>query len=289
MKIISFDVKSRKVNFRQIFSNSSSLTYLFPPLPTIQGMIGAIMGYAEYTEILSKEVCKIGVMQLGGPFKTITTTYSYSKQFDGRGDIEGLQYADGSVKYFAPNFQLSTLKFQKLIDSGKREDAIRMKLSNELTALVPREWLISSVENEKIGYRIYFTHEKEEIVDELYLRVVEKNPYYSVSLGKAQSIATLENSRIVETVIADSNTVMTRMATNWEDIKEYYVRVNKQAAKKMMHARLPEVIIVHPKTNERIMKRMGSYYVEQNGKPYQITLKEKPLLDVETQEAVTWM
>ncbi|MFX0548656.1 type I-B CRISPR-associated protein Cas5b [Hathewaya histolytica] len=63
MKIIVFDMEGKFAHFRKYYTNSSSLTYSAPPRTTIEGLIGAILGYERdsYYEKLNQDNLKIGV------------------------------------------------------------------------------------------------------------------------------------------------------------------------------------------------------------------------------------
>jgi len=63
MKTLVFDLFGDYGHFKKYYTTSSPLTFPFPPIPTIKGMIGAIAGFhrEEYLDILSKDNCKISV------------------------------------------------------------------------------------------------------------------------------------------------------------------------------------------------------------------------------------
>lgn len=54
MKVAVFDIKADFGFFGKIYSTSSPITYPFPPFPTVQGMVGAILGLdkKEYLDVL---------------------------------------------------------------------------------------------------------------------------------------------------------------------------------------------------------------------------------------------
>ncbi|MFP3209080.1 MAG: CRISPR-associated protein Cas5 [Nitrososphaeria archaeon] len=66
MNSVSFDVRGYMAHFRKVFSNSTSLTYMFPPRTTIMGMIAAAMGKPRdsYYEELSPERLRLAVRLL---------------------------------------------------------------------------------------------------------------------------------------------------------------------------------------------------------------------------------
>lgn len=66
MNSVSFDVHGYMAHFRKVFSNSTSLTYMFPPRTTIMGMIAAAMGMPRdsYYEELSPGRLRLAVRLL---------------------------------------------------------------------------------------------------------------------------------------------------------------------------------------------------------------------------------
>lgn len=61
-KILVFDIKSKMAHFRKFYTNSSSLSYYFPPKTTVSGMIAALLGMQRdsYYEVLG-EPAKLAV------------------------------------------------------------------------------------------------------------------------------------------------------------------------------------------------------------------------------------
>ncbi|WAM33898.1 type I-B CRISPR-associated protein Cas5b [Caldicellulosiruptor morganii] len=72
MKVAVFDIKADFGFFGKFYSTSSPITYPFPPFPTIQGMVGAILGLdkKEYLEALEHGKFAAGIRILN-PVKKI--------------------------------------------------------------------------------------------------------------------------------------------------------------------------------------------------------------------------
>jgi len=72
MKVLSFNIWGDFAHFRKFYTTSSSLTFSFPPPPTIYGILGAVLGVDrnEYLEILGCKQTKIGI-QILKPVKKI--------------------------------------------------------------------------------------------------------------------------------------------------------------------------------------------------------------------------
>lgn len=85
MKIVVFDIKSDFGFFGKIYSTSSPITYSFPPLPTIQGMVGAILGFdkKEYLDILEYGKFRASV-QILNPVKKIRMGINHIDTKEGR-------------------------------------------------------------------------------------------------------------------------------------------------------------------------------------------------------------
>jgi len=76
--LLSFDIKGKFAHFRAFYTNSSSLSYYFPPRTTIIGIIASILGYERdsYYDKFSKANLDVSV-QLLKPLRKITTTINY--------------------------------------------------------------------------------------------------------------------------------------------------------------------------------------------------------------------
>lgn len=62
-KLLIFDIQGTMAHFRKFYTNSSSLSYTFPPRTTITGLIAGMLGRARdsYYEELSGKQCKIAI------------------------------------------------------------------------------------------------------------------------------------------------------------------------------------------------------------------------------------
>ncbi len=61
--LVIFDLTGAFAMFRKFYTNSSSLSYPFPPRTTIAGLIAGLLGYERdsYSEDLGPEQCDIAV------------------------------------------------------------------------------------------------------------------------------------------------------------------------------------------------------------------------------------
>ncbi|WPX08774.1 type I-B CRISPR-associated protein Cas5b [Anaerocellum danielii] len=85
MKVVVFDIKADFGFFGKFYSTSSPITYPFPPFPTIQGMVGAILGLdkKEYLEVLEYGKFRAGIRILN-PVKKIRMGINHIDTKEGR-------------------------------------------------------------------------------------------------------------------------------------------------------------------------------------------------------------
>jgi len=77
-RLLIFDIKGPIAHFRKFYTNSSSLSYSFPPRTTITGLIAGILGREKdtYYEEFSSERCKIAV-SIRNPVRKVMQTINY--------------------------------------------------------------------------------------------------------------------------------------------------------------------------------------------------------------------
>jgi CRISPR-associated protein Cas5h len=63
MDLLVFDIIGRMAHFRKVFSNTTSLSYFFPPQTTVAGLIAGLLGFERdsYYHEFSPEKCKIAI------------------------------------------------------------------------------------------------------------------------------------------------------------------------------------------------------------------------------------
>jgi CRISPR-associated protein Cas5, N-terminal domain len=80
--IIAFKIKSKFAHFRDITTNSSRLSYPFPPRTTIEGYLSSLIGAEVFSGLWSPELCDIAIEIVSDNVCEITT-YNFSK-YDGK-------------------------------------------------------------------------------------------------------------------------------------------------------------------------------------------------------------
>jgi len=75
-KAVVFDVKGKLACFKEFYTNSSALSYSFPPPTVIQGIIGSIIGLErkELRSVLKELETSVAILN---PIKTIMMTINY--------------------------------------------------------------------------------------------------------------------------------------------------------------------------------------------------------------------
>ncbi|MGC8593819.1 MAG: CRISPR-associated protein Cas5 [Nitrososphaeria archaeon] len=78
MKALQVKISGRLAHFRKVFSNSTSLSYYFPPRTTIAGMLAAALGLERdsYYEKFDSSKLKIGIEALT-PLRKLTFSETY--------------------------------------------------------------------------------------------------------------------------------------------------------------------------------------------------------------------
>ena len=77
-KLLIFDIKGPAAHFRKFYTNSSSLSYTFPPRTTITGLIAGMLGRARdsYYEEFNSDKCRIAI-SIRTPIRKIMQTVNY--------------------------------------------------------------------------------------------------------------------------------------------------------------------------------------------------------------------
>ncbi|MDK2946102.1 MAG: CRISPR-associated protein Cas5h [Geotoga sp.] len=154
MKILVFDLIGKAAHFRKFYTNSSSLSYYFPPKTTLAGLIAGILGFERdsYYEYFGDKA-KIGVKLVTPVRKKINTVnYLMIK----KGESKNLSYFRG--------------------------------LRNR--TLVPVEFVFPK-STENLIYRVYFSHEDESLNEKLKERLKNKKFVYPPYLGITELLANI--------------------------------------------------------------------------------------------------
>lgn len=150
--MLIFDVMGAMAHFRKFYTNSSSLSYPFPPRTTLAGIIGAILGFERdsYHELLGPKHARLAV-SVRTPTRSFMQTVNPVL-------AKSLRDINGSAGH----------------------------------TQVPTELVVSSVVGQPLRYRIYFWHDDTAVMDELERRIRHCSPAYPPALGTASMLASMQ-------------------------------------------------------------------------------------------------
>jgi len=162
MRALVFDITGYMAHFRTFYTNSSSVSYAFPPRTAIIGIVAAILGYKRdsYYEILSPENCKVS-LTIVNPIRKFLQTVNYVR-----------------TKPDEDNF-------------GNFRNALQAYLERKISTYQVGIEFVVPLKGE-LRYRIYFTTEDKELYDKLREYLEKGKTHYSVYLGLTELLADLE-------------------------------------------------------------------------------------------------
>ncbi len=142
-KMLIFDIEGSIAHFRKFYTNSSSLSYAFPPRTVITGLLAGILGYERdtYYEIFSSVNCNIG-LAIKKPVRKLVQTVNYIK-------TKELKEVTGSAGH----------------------------------TQVPIEFVVPQIGEELLRYRVYFFHKHENMIHNLKEKVLNGDIKYPQYLG----------------------------------------------------------------------------------------------------------
>lgn len=153
--MIVFDVMSKFASFKKFYTNSSSMSYIFPPRTTLEGIIASIMGY-DFD--------------------------SYYERFNFKNSLISVSLKSSIRTY------IGTLNYIRIIDFGAYNNMFKKKGYGYTQ--IPFEILLPEDFSKNIVFRIYFKSE-DPIMNELEERIKNKKPVYPISLGNANMLGTI--------------------------------------------------------------------------------------------------
>ncbi|REJ16207.1 MAG: type I-B CRISPR-associated protein Cas5 [Caldibacillus debilis] len=152
MKIYVFDLVGKMAHFRKMDTNSSSLSYSFPPRTAVAGLIAGILGMERdsYYEQFSPENCDIAV-SVKKPFRKVMQTVNYMFVKSGA----DLNNSSGHTP-------------------------------------IPLELILPGAKEPHLRYRIYFSHQDESINEMVKKRVQQRRYIFPPYLGLTECLGMLE-------------------------------------------------------------------------------------------------
>jgi len=172
-RLLIFDLKGPLAHFRKFYTSSSSLSYSFPPRTTSDALIAGLLGRQRvtYYEEFSSCKCRIA-LSIRTPVRKIMQSINYLRTEK----EDGYSRVDGVIRSF-----------------------VERNITKYPTAV---EFVVSSRLSEDIIYRIYFWHEDEGLLNELYERVRGKRFVYPPYLGISELLADI---KIVDFIVSSES------------------------------------------------------------------------------------
>jgi CRISPR-associated protein Cas5h len=153
VNVAVFDLIGPFAHFRKYYTNSSSLSYAFPPRTVLMGMVAAILGWERdsYYEKLGLNEARFAVV-IEVPVRRLIQTVNYIRT--------------------------------------KEEDLARLrKLGVMKGTQVPLELLLPGDTSSSLCFRVYFAHRDENVTRELRERLAAGRSCYPLYLGLSEFIA----------------------------------------------------------------------------------------------------
>ncbi len=162
MKALVFDLKGFMAHFRTFYTNSSSVSYGFPPRTALIGIIASILGHDRdtYYEVLSPENCKLSVSLLM-PVRKFIQTVNYIRT---KPDKDNFKSFKNAVQTY----------LERRINTYQVGIEFVVPLKGELR------------------YRVYFTTEDGELYGKLKDFLKAGKTHYPIYLGLTELLADLE-------------------------------------------------------------------------------------------------
>lgn len=256
-KILAFDLTGPMAHFRKYFTNSSSLSYEFPPRTTVIGIVAGILGLERdsYYEDFGMRKCRIAV-KIKEPTRSIQRTVNYLNTSKSQAELKGFGGLNGS----AGHTQIP------------------------LEIVLPKD-----INKGKLCYRIYFWHENEDIMTELYTRFVNRAFVYPVSLGLSEFLGNIENVYLCKEIEAKTSQDFVNVSTvcNLNTIEHRGLDVSTD---EVLRQYIKEIAPVYF-TADRENMQPGEFVYERNGKDIRAKLKSYyfSVQDIDVLENIVFM
>lgn len=155
MNVVVFDLKGSMAHFRKYYTNSSSLTYSFPPRTVLMGIIAAIMGFERDSYYEKLDSSRLAVA-LKVPVRKIFQTVNY-------------------------------------IRTKKDEDIGEIcKLNRVPRTQIPVEFLMPAEGKSSLRFRVFFSHPDDELLGAFLEKLREGKTFYPLYLGITECPALAE-------------------------------------------------------------------------------------------------
>lgn len=158
-KVLIFDVKGPMAHFNKYYTNSSSLSYLFPPRTVVVGLIAGLLGLPSERHTNEKRDI-------------------YYEKFDGKSCLVAISLRSKVRRI------MQTVNYSFTKTDGKKIDFSKH-------SQIPLEILLPEGSSE-IVYRIYFYHMDKGIYNELKDRLERQRFVYPPYMGMTEFLASID-------------------------------------------------------------------------------------------------
>jgi len=156
---VVFDLRGPMAHFRKYYTNSSSLTYAFPPRTTLAGIVAAMMGVERdgYYELLQPPNCYFA-LEILEPVRTVIFTVNY-----------------------LPTDETETVarKFIEMVKTWQPRTQI------------PVEIALPAQKGKWLCYRVYLWHSDSRFLEDLEKRLMEGRFVYPPALGISELLCSV--------------------------------------------------------------------------------------------------
>ncbi len=159
MQVLGFDLAGKMAHYRKFYTNSSSLSYFFPPRTAIIGLIAGVAGFERdsYYEIFSPALANVSI-SIKSPLRKIMQVVNY---------------------VWAENLNQVNL-------SKKQHTQIPLEI------VIPEDW------NSDIRYRIFFSHREKDIFERVAESILDDDLKFPPYLGLSEFAGKIEPLDIFE-------------------------------------------------------------------------------------------
>lgn len=234
-KVLIFDLVGSMAHFRAYYTNSSSLSYAFPPRTALTGIISAILGFERdtYYEQFNINNCKIAI-SVKSPIRKLIQTVNYvrTKKEDGFGNYKS---------------------------------ALNSYLHSDISTYpTPLEIILPESSNE-LRYRVFFLYKKQDensIFNDLKSKLENFQSYFSLCFGISEFLSWYEyigEEEIKEPFNSEVSSVVSETFFNQIDFPN-------SVDTSLLIERMPLELEYDNKERKRRLKSHRKFVFDRNGK-----------------------
>lgn len=238
-RLVVFDILGKSAHFRKFYTNSSSLTYDFPPPTAVRGMIAAILGIERdgYYGILSPERTRISI-SIHQPGRKVMQTINY-------------------------------IRTNKNDFSNPGHILARFLSGERVPYQVPMEVLLPLDQESSLKYRIYFQHTDEAVMRSFKDQMTGGFSVYPLYLGTSEFIADFRYGGEREYELRQGITDRISSVVNGEKLGERGIDLCASQGCQFVKERMPVAF----KQGRELLK-VSNFIYERFGRLFQADVRE---------------